>query len=96
MPDMPEENLDHCPDGLIRKAHTKPQEGTGYKDRFDRQAGTIAVNPKRIQQLAGRPVLLVDDVMTSGATLHEATRAFHDAGIARVNTIVCARVVKNY
>lgn len=37
-------------------------------------------------------VVLVDDVMTTGATLHAAARALHKAGVQRVDAWVCARV----
>jgi predicted amidophosphoribosyltransferase len=36
-------------------------------------------------------VVLVDDVMTTGATLHSAARALLQAGVARVDAWVCAR-----
>ena len=43
----------------------------------------------------GKNVLIVDDVMTSGATLHAATQACLNAGVFNVNVAVLARAEKN-
>jgi predicted amidophosphoribosyltransferase len=84
---------EYLPDALVRTRHTPPQEGLTRDERFRLQADTIAPHPRRGHALAGRGVLLVDDVMTSGATLAAAARA---AGAARdTQTAIFARVVKD-
>lgn len=55
----------------------------------------IDVHPKRRHQLIGRPILLVDDVMTSGATLTAAAKACLDAGSGPVRVVTLARVAKD-
>ena len=86
----------HVPDALIRLRHTKPQEGLSVQERFALQAGTISAGTRRARALKDRPVLIVDDVMTSGATLAAATTAAQGAGAARVDVVTLARVVKDF
>jgi len=83
-----------CVDGLVRKTRTKPLEGKNREERFAMLGGAILPNPKRLSVLAGRPVLLVDDVMTSGATLAACAEAARQAGAEHVSIVTLARVVK--
>ncbi|MBK1636121.1 double zinc ribbon domain-containing protein [Rhodovulum adriaticum] len=87
--------LDHCPDLLIRPHATPILDGLGAEARFAALDGAIAVHPRRRDRLAGRGVLLVDDVMTSGATLEAAARACLAAGAVEVRIAVLARVAQN-
>lgn len=57
------------------------QAGLGATDRAANLAGALAVRPGAARLLATRPVLLADDVVTTGATLAEATRALGAAGV---------------
>lgn len=84
-----------CPDALIRHVATKPLQGHSRDARFVALDGAIKFNPKRQQSIAGRPVLLIDDVMTSGATLAASADALIAAGAARVDVVILARVVKD-
>ncbi|MFN7050869.1 MAG: ComF family protein, partial [Gemmobacter sp.] len=88
-------NLPHCPDLLLRCRNTRSQEGRDREGRFVNVEGAIRVNPRHDWQLAGRPVLLVDDVMTSGATLAVCADACLAAGAARVDVAVLCRVAKD-
>jgi ComF family protein len=87
--------LDDCPDILQRTRRTPSQEGRSRDARFANVAGTIRAHPRRLGRLAGRHVLLVDDVMTSGATLAAAADACLAGGAARVSVLVMARVAKD-
>ena len=87
--------IETCPDALVRRRRTDVQDGLDPDARFRNQAESIAVRRGRECAIAGRPVLLVDDVMTSGATLAEATRACHEIGASRVFVAVVARAVRN-
>lgn len=87
--------LDHLPDALVRTRATAALDGHSRDARFTALAGAIRPHPRRGGRVAGRPVLLVDDVMTSGATLAAATEALLEAGAAEVSVQVLARVGKD-
>lgn len=87
--------LTYLPDALIRTKRTPVQDGLGREQRFHNLAGAIRAHPRRPTTLTGREVLLIDDVMTSGATLAAATEACLAAGACRVFTLVLARVAKD-
>lgn len=84
--------LEHCPDLLVRTRHTGTQDGRGWRGRFDNLACAIAPHPRRGARAAGRDILLVDDVMTVGATFAAATEACLAAGAASVRVVALARV----
>jgi len=83
------------PDLLHRERRTEIQDGKGRDQRFANLSGAIRPGRNATERLAGRPVLLIDDVMTSGATLAAATEACHAAGATRVDILVLARVAKD-
>ncbi|MFB9855484.1 ComF family protein [Paenarthrobacter aurescens] len=64
------------------------QKGLGRGERARRVRGSMRVRPGRAHELAGRKCILVDDVLTTGATLAEAARAVTAAG-----GVVCGAVV---
>ena len=83
-----------CPDLLIRPRATPPLSGLGRDARFATMEGTIKAHPRRRHRMAGRHVLLVDDVMTSGATLAAGAEACWAGGAAGVDILVLARAAK--
>lgn len=84
-----------CVDALLRPRKTASLEGHSRDARFAALSGSIKINPKRQAQIAGKPVLLVDDVMTSGATLAACSEVLLQAGATDVSMITLARVVKD-
>lgn len=86
--------LSHCPDLLRRLRATPSQEGRSRDARFENVDRAIGVHPARRHRLVGRTVLLVDDVMTSGATLAASTEACLAAGAKEVRVLALARVLK--
>ena len=83
------------PDLLIRTRQTKVQDGMTRADRFANMAEAIKPSKSAAQKLDGRPVLLVDDVVTSGATMAAAADACHAIGAQRVDVLALARVAKD-
>lgn len=79
------------PDALIRKKHIPPQTGLSRAQRKDNVRGAFAANPKRKAAIKGKTVLLVDDVMTTGATLSACARALLKNGARAVNILTLAR-----
>lgn len=84
-----------APDALRRIRSTGSQDGLGHEGRFENLRDAIHPHPKRGHILAGRDVLLVDDVMTSGATLAAASQAAFEAGAKNVHVIALARVARD-
>lgn len=80
-------------DVLVRPRRTLPQSGS-RADRQKNLLGKIEVREASAPVLRQRHVLLIDDVMTTGATLGAATEAVREAGASRVSVLVLARVGK--
>lgn len=85
--------LDHLPDLLVRRRRTQSLDGKSAVQRIAALDGAIKPHRRHNAALQGRSVLLVDDVMTSGATLAACTRVCLDAGASDVCVVVLARVV---
>jgi len=76
---------------LLRIHATEAQSGLPRAQRLRNLEGAFAVEPARAAALRGQRVVLLDDVMTTGATLHAATQALREAGVAHVTAVVLAR-----
>ena len=74
---------------LRRVKRTDRLAGAGRTERAERLRG--AFRARTGPSLAGRTVLLVDDILTTGATCGSAARALKSAGAARVVAVVIAR-----
>jgi ComF family protein len=82
----------YLPDALIRRHATESQGGKSGSGRRRNVAGAFEVPPRRAPQVAGRRILLIDDVMTTGATAEGCAWALKAAGALRVDVAVVARV----
>ena len=90
----PEIGAEFVPDLLIRTRHTAPQSGT-RDERHAAMRDAIKVAPKHNRMVKGRPVLIVDDVMTSGATLSACTEALRPCAPRTVMALALARVARD-
>jgi predicted amidophosphoribosyltransferase len=80
-------------DALRRRRATPQQVGLNRTDRATNVQGAFAVPDERCAAVAGRRLILVDDVLTSGATIDACARALLRAGASQVDVLVFARVV---
>jgi ComF family protein len=76
---------------LLRTRHTRPQSQLKRQERLANVKGAFQVDPLRAAELRGRRVVLVDDVMTSGASLYTAAQALREAGAEHITAVVLAR-----
>ena len=80
-------------DALVRTRATPALGGLGRADRAKALRGSIVVNPAWKARLRDARVLLVDDVVTSGATSDTCVRALRRAGASKVRIACFARVL---
>jgi ComF family protein len=83
----------HCPDLLRRTRRTTPLGGLNPAERKKMVAGAFDLHPKRAELALGRPILLVDDVYTSGATADACVRVLKSGGASAVTILCWARVL---
>lgn len=76
---------------LLRLRETAPQAALSRKDRLANVRDAFGIEPLRAAQMRGRRVVLVDDVMTSGASLFAAAQSVRTAGAALITALVVAR-----
>ncbi|GFK95916.1 Orotate phosphoribosyltransferase [Fundidesulfovibrio magnetotacticus] len=76
------------PEALRKTRATRPQSKLKARERLENLGGAFEARPESVR---GRRVLLVDDVMTTGATLEACCRALAAAGAARADVLVLAR-----
>lgn len=87
--------IPHWPDALHRQRNTPTQ---GHQNTADRRAnvqGAFSLNPVYQDRICGKNLVLLDDVLTTGATAEECARILLKEGARQVDVLTIARVVKN-
>ena len=82
-----------CVDGLIRSRHTPSLGGLGATARSHALEGAMRINDNHRSLIAGAKVLLIDDVLTSGATSDRCVSILKQAGAEKVVIACFARVL---
>jgi ComF family protein len=77
---------------VVRHRRTRPQGGHTRTGRHRNVRGAFHVRPGLVERIRGCPVVLVDDVLTTGATVSECARVLLRAGASRVDVLTLARV----
>ena len=79
---------------LVRRAKpTRRQVGLGAAARARNVAGAFAVEREAVLRLKGRPVVILDDVITTGSTVDALSRVLLRAGVEQVDVLSFARVI---
>lgn len=77
---------------LQRTRATPPQVGLSRQQRRENVAGAFAVAPSRREAIAGAKIVIIDDVITTGATVGSCARVLRRAGAARIDVLALAMV----
>ncbi len=85
--------LRYEPQLLDRVRKTKSQVGLNAAQRRRNVSGAFAINESAFERISGQRVLLVDDVITTGATIEACSKALLSGGAEVVNVLAFARVV---
>jgi len=85
--------LEYEPQLLDRVRKTKTQVGLNAAQRRRNVSGAFAINESAFERISGKRVLLIDDVITTGATIEACSRALLKGGAETVNVLAFARVV---
>lgn len=80
-------------DVVVRKRATRQQVGLTAKQRATNVAGAFTVKETAKDRIAGRTILLIDDVVTTGATIDACVKALLRSGAGHVDVLSFARVV---
>jgi ComF family protein len=83
------------PTMLKRVKKTKSQVGLTADQRRRNVSGAFDVEPKRKERLKNARIVIVDDVITTGATIEACARVLRRAGAGRVDALVLARAVES-
>jgi len=91
-----ESGLEVVPDGLLRVRATRSQQQLSGRARQENvTAAAFRVHPRLRDRLSGGRVILVDDVLTTGATVGACVTVLRRAGVAAVDVLTLARVVRD-
>jgi ComF family protein len=83
----------HLPDLLERHRATPSQGEMGSSARTRNVAGAFRLNPRHADRVKGSRIVLIDDVLTTGATVTACTKILRRGGAARIDVLTLAKAV---
>jgi ComF family protein len=88
------ENNIPCAQHLLRRRRATESQGSKTRvERHENLRDAFHILPKHIPAIAGKNIVLIDDVYTSGATIGECTKLLLAKGAAQVDVLCLARIV---
>jgi len=84
-------NWKYEPNLLIKKISTKPQVGLKGSTRHENLKGVFVISPNHLAIQPSNNVILLDDVLTTGSTLSEASKTLRKAGVKRIMCLTIAK-----
>ncbi len=84
-------NLPHHVDLLLRIKETESQIQLSAEDRFHNMEGAFWINPAKLK---GRTILVIDDIITTGATMNQCAKALFEAGAEKVYGLSIAKTIR--
>lgn len=82
-------------DGLLKRSRHTPSQAGNKKTRRKNVAHAFEMNPKYIDYIKGKNIVLIDDVYTTGSTVGECAKTLLHHGAKSVDVLTVARVVYN-
>ena len=87
------QNIKYLPQAIIKTENTIPQAGLEKKDRLKNIKSSFKINAKFTEEIKGKRILLVDDVITTGATITECCKILKTAKPAKIFVLTLAKRV---
>jgi len=79
---------------LVRKRKTPPHVNMSAAKRFRNVRGAFHLHPKAAAMIDGKHIVLIDDVLTTGATVSECSKMLKSAGAIKIDVLTLARVAR--
>lgn len=89
-----ESGVPYLANTMTRRRFTGPQKGLNRRSRQKNVRMAFTVTPAAKTNIKGKHLVLIDDVMTSGATVNECAKLLKREGAARITVLTVARVLR--